>query len=193
MSRLCQGALAFLWNDIFISIYPQNEICTQRKNILLYKLKNNLSDPVIECAKNMSKFSKNNNILNNEIGILERKYEEQNILLRQKGKKILPSNNIMRNKLLLFVALELKKIKHDCSLGRVKKNFLKLKYDLICNQLQESKTFKSIHQHLMPKNRRNVNDECIRECLNIISNLSEGANKKEVKCTIFITQKIIHG
>lgn len=62
----------------------------------------------------------------------------------------------------------------------MKKELLKMKIEQIQEFLKDSKTMLNISSHLMPSNNKDVTLKELRECLDLMSNIRSGGNKKQV-------------
>jgi len=84
--RLSKGVLGLLWEEISNSAYPMFEARQIRKNILLYKLRHGLSDPTIARVKDLNQLRCKSNKIKDQISALEKEYDEQDYIVRQKSK-----------------------------------------------------------------------------------------------------------
>ncbi|XP_029167338.1 uncharacterized protein LOC114937840 [Nylanderia fulva] len=158
---LCKGVLKLLWEDISNSVFPMEEVCKIRKNILLYKLKHGLNDSTITSIKHLNQLRSKDNALKQQISTLEKEYEEQDYIVRQKMQ-------------------QMKDIKDKRSLIGIKKDFLKLKHDETSKQLKDCDDMRRVCQHLMPNTSKDIDQQKLRENLDTIIDLRSTANKKQV-------------
>jgi hypothetical protein len=77
--------LGLLWDDIPRIIRPFSEVSEIRKNILLYKLKNEPKDSLIQSVRDTVYLRKEREKLNIKIKSAEEKWNQQELLCRQKG------------------------------------------------------------------------------------------------------------
>ncbi|KYM81869.1 hypothetical protein ALC53_07661 [Atta colombica] len=157
---LCKGVLELLWEDISNSAFPIAEACKIRKNILLYKLKHGLTDSSISSARHLDQLKVKNNALKQQISILEEEYEEQDHTARQKMQ-------------------QLKDIKSKCSLISRRKDLLKLKHSETSKQVKDCDDMRRVCQHLMPSTSKDINQQRLRENLDIIVDLRRSATDKK--------------
>ncbi|XP_012060341.1 PREDICTED: uncharacterized protein LOC105623562 [Atta cephalotes] len=157
---LCKGVLELLWEDISNSAFPIAEACKIRKNILLYKLKHGLTDSSISSARHLDQLKVKNNALKQQISILEEEYEEQDHTTRQKMQ-------------------QLKDIKSKCSLISRRKDLLKLKHSETSKQVKDCDDMRRVCQHLMPSTSKDINQQRLRENLDIIVDLRRSATDKK--------------
>ncbi|XP_012532464.1 uncharacterized protein LOC105834486 isoform X1 [Monomorium pharaonis] len=159
---LCKGVLELLWEDISNSVFPTAEVCKIRKNILLHKLKHGLNDSAISSIRNFNQLKVKSNTVKQQISTLEKEYEEQDYNVRQKMQ-------------------QLKDIKSECLMTSTRKDFLKLKHSETSKQLQDCSDMRRVCQHLMPNTSRDINQQRLRENLDIVANLRRSAaDKKQV-------------
>ncbi|XP_066586458.1 uncharacterized protein [Prorops nasuta] len=159
--KLSKGLLDLLWEEMSCAIFPQQEISTVRKNILLHKLKNNCNEPLIVCTRSISDLNKEKDRLDSQIDISERELEDLNILLQQKEYK-------------------LKKAKTDYKDLQARLNLLTLKYHEYNMQVQDCSIMLQACKHLMPNNDDKYNEEKVKQSLEAVLTLFSGANKKDV-------------
>jgi len=79
-----------------------------------------------------------------------------------------------------FLVQRLKDIKNKCSMINTRKDFLKLKHNETSQQLKDCSDMRRICQHLMPNTSKDINQQILRENLNIVARLRSADNKKEV-------------
>lgn len=181
--RLCKGVLELLWEDISNSVFPVSEAFKIRKNILLYKLRHGLNDSTIASVRNLNQLRSKSNILKTQISSLEEEYEEQDYNVRQKSK-----NNywfqeyfgVILIRFVKFLVQRLKDIKNKCSMISTRKDFLKLKHSETSEQLKDCSDMRRICQHLMPNTSKDINQQKLRENLDIVAELRSAENKKQV-------------
>ncbi|XP_036147674.1 uncharacterized protein LOC105834486 isoform X2 [Monomorium pharaonis] len=76
---------------------------------------------------------------------------------------------------------QLKDIKSECLMTSTRKDFLKLKHSETSKQLQDCSDMRRVCQHLMPNTSRDINQQRLRENLDIVANLRRSAaDKKQV-------------
>ncbi|XP_011643249.1 uncharacterized protein LOC105431031 [Pogonomyrmex barbatus] len=159
---LCKGVLELLWEDISSSVFPMAEACNIRKNILLYKLKHGFKDTEILSVINLNKLRSTSNTLKQQISVLEEEYEEQDHAVRQKMQR-------------------LKDIKNKYSMTSIRKDFLKLKHSETSKQLKDCSDMRRVCQHLMPNTSKDIDQQRLKENLDIVANLRRSvADKKQV-------------
>ena len=83
--RLQKGVLGLIWEDLPRIIRPQSEVLEARKNILLYKLKNESKDSLIQSVRNTVHLREERKKLDTKIQIVEEKWKQQEFVCRQKG------------------------------------------------------------------------------------------------------------
>ncbi|XP_012220664.1 uncharacterized protein [Linepithema humile] len=159
---LCKGVLELLWEDISNSTFPMTEAFKIRKNILVYKLRHGLNDSTIASVRNLNQLRSKSNILKQQISLLEEEYEEQDYNVRQKMQR-------------------LKDIKNKYSMISTRKDFLKLKHNETSEQLKDCSDMRRICQHLMPNISKDINQQKLRENLDIVAGLRSAENKKQIK------------
>lgn len=77
----------------------------------------------------------------------------------------------------------LKDIKAKRSIINRRKDFLKLKYDETSKQLKDCSVMRQVCEHLMPNTSKDIDQQKLRENLDIIAGLRSTANKKQVSTT----------
>lgn len=75
-----------LWDDLSRVIHPAADVTEARKNILLYKLKNEPDDPMIQGMRKTAQLRAERQKFNARIQNMEEKWEAQEFTCRQKGK-----------------------------------------------------------------------------------------------------------
>lgn len=76
---------------------------------------------------------------------------------------------------------QLKDIKSKCSVSSTRKDFLKLKQDETSKQLKDCGDMRRVCQHLMPNTSVDVDQQRLRENLDIVADLRHSAmDKKQV-------------
>lgn len=80
-----------------------------------------------------------------------------------------------------FSVQQLKDIKTNRSIISTKKDFLKLKHSDTSKQLKDCYDMRRVCQHLMPNTCKEMDQERLRENLNIVADLRSTANRKEVR------------
>ncbi|XP_043463304.1 uncharacterized protein MCAP_0864-like [Leptopilina heterotoma] len=158
---LNKGIIGLLWDDASKLLHHPKDVMETRKNILLYKLKNNLQDPCIDYIKNGDQLKAERSNLKDRIKVAEEKNKEQ------ESKTIKKEN-------------ELRLLKCKKESPTMKKELLKMKVEQVQEILKDSSTMLNISKHLMPASNKDVSLKEIRECLNLISNIRSGVNKKEI-------------
>lgn len=83
--RLQKGVLGILWEDLPKVVRPYSEVIETRKNILLYKLKNEPKDPLIQSVRDTSYLADERKKLAAKIKTAEETWKQQEYLCRQKG------------------------------------------------------------------------------------------------------------
>ncbi|KYM93814.1 hypothetical protein ALC62_15515, partial [Cyphomyrmex costatus] len=157
---LCKGVLELLWEDISNSTFPIAEAHKIRKNILLCKLKHGLTDSAISSVRNFNQLKDKNNALKQQISTLEEEYEEQDHIVRQKVQ-------------------QLKDIKSKCSLIGKRKNLLKLKHSETSKQVKDCGDMRQVCLHLMPSTSKDIDQQRLRENLDIIADLRHTTTDKK--------------
>ncbi|XP_076754249.1 uncharacterized protein LOC143425391 [Xylocopa sonorina] len=166
MKVLCSGFVGLMWDDIADIIFSAEEAKTIRKNILLHHLKQGSSNKAIQCTKNISQLKLEQNDLKTQISKLEKEYEQQDFVVRQKAQK-------------------LREISSKRSEIRVRRDLLKMKYDQTSTQLNDCIQMKLICQHLMPATCRDLDDKVLKEITDVVTSLWTGADKRQV-CNIVL-------
>lgn len=157
---LCKGVLELLWEDISNCAFPTAEACKLRKNILLYKLKHGLNDSAISSVRDLNQLRPKSNALKQQISTLDEEYEEQDHAVRQKMQR-------------------LKDIKNRCSMVNIRKELLKLKHSETSKQLKDCGDMRRVCQHLMPNTCKDIDQQRLRENLNVIADLRRSATDKK--------------
>lgn len=85
--RLEKGVLGLLWEDLPRIVRPLKEVSEARKNILLYKIKNEPKDWLIQSVRNTVHIREERKKLDAKIKNAEEKWRQQEFLCRQKGNK----------------------------------------------------------------------------------------------------------
>ncbi|XP_026829108.1 uncharacterized protein LOC113562808 [Ooceraea biroi] len=158
---LCKGVLELLWEDISNCVYPTTEACKIKKNILLYKLRHGLKDSTIARIKDLDQSRCKNNKLKDQIAALEKEYDEQDHTVRRKMQ-------------------QLKDINSKYSMMRTRKDFLKLKHNETKKQLKDCTDMRRVCQHLMPNTFKEIDEQRLRESLDVVAGLRSG-NRKQVR------------
>ncbi|XP_031826333.2 uncharacterized protein LOC116424279 isoform X1 [Nomia melanderi] len=158
---LCAGMGAFLWEELGNVIFTADEVKTVRKNVLLYQLRTETPNKIVQCMQNMQQLKSARKDMKNRISKLEKDYEHVDFALRQKVQK-------------------LQDIKSMRSQMKVKKNLLNMKYDQTATQVQDCKKMRVICQRLMPGTSKELDTKLLIETSNTLINLRAGANKREV-------------
>ncbi|XP_046814767.1 uncharacterized protein LOC124422421 isoform X1 [Vespa crabro] len=162
---LCKGILELLWSEIGNATFTSKDVREIRKNILLYKLRHKKKDATIECIQDISYLKAERNRLKIVSSSLKEEYEQQDLLVRQRVK-------------------HLKNIKSKYSLAKIKKTLLKIKHSEVCTQLNDGKNMRLICQNLMPQTSEELDQNMLKESLDIVTTLCFGATKREVKSKI---------
>lgn len=178
-----------MWEDISNSAFPVTETCKIRKNILLYKLKHGLNDSAISSVRDLNQLRSKSNVLKQQISALEEEYEEQDHTVRQKSKmKSIDFVDVLMQFFISFMKLlvqRLKDIKSKYSMTSMRKDFLKLKHSETSKQLKDCGNMRQVCQHLMPNTSKNIDQQRLRENLDIVANLRRSAtDKKQVNFLI---------
>ncbi|XP_012285827.1 uncharacterized protein LOC105702677 [Orussus abietinus] len=163
--RLNKGILGLLWEDISGTLFPANEVLQARKNLLLYKLKNEPDDPLIQSVKKIVHLSTEREKLGKQIVTSENMCESHDYTLRRKEQ-------------------QLKKIKSTRHSTQVKKDLLKMKYNQMCEQVRDCEQMNLVCKHLMPPLGNSIEQTLFKNCLTLVSTLSSGGNRKHVWRTI---------
>lgn len=74
---------------------------------------------------------------------------------------------------------QLKNIKSKYSMISTRKDFLKLKYGETSKQLEDCGNMRRVCQHLMPNTSRDINQQRLRENLDIVVDLRRSATDKK--------------
>ncbi|XP_014489311.1 PREDICTED: uncharacterized protein LOC106752256 isoform X2 [Dinoponera quadriceps] len=159
--RLCKGVLELLWEDISPSILPMAEIQKIRKNILLYKLRHRLDDFTIATVKDLKRLRSNSDTLQNQIALIKENCEDLDYNIREK------------------IQL-LKNIRTKCSTISIRKNFIKLKHNETSQQLKDCGVMSRVCQCLILNTAKDIDENKLRENLNIIANLRSTADRKQI-------------
>ncbi|XP_047347128.1 uncharacterized protein LOC124948070 isoform X2 [Vespa velutina] len=159
---LCKGILELLWSEIGNATFTSKDVREIRKNILLYKLRHKKKDATIECIQDISYLKAERNRLKTVSSSLKEEYEQQDLLIRQRVK-------------------HLKNIKSKYSLAKMKKTLLKIKHNEVCTQLNDGNNMRLICQNLMPQTSEELDQNMLKESLDIVTTLCFGATKREVK------------
>jgi len=85
----------------------------------------------------------------------------------------------------------LKDIKSKCSMTSTRKDFLKLKHSETSKQLKDCSDMRRVCQHLMPNTFKDMDQQRLRENLDIIANLRSATDKKQVNFFYGMLYKII--
>ncbi|CAL7951486.1 unnamed protein product [Xylocopa violacea] len=163
---LCSGFVGLIWDDIADVIFNAEKAKTIRKNILLHHLKQGTSNKAIQCTKNISQLKLEQNDLRNQISKLEKEYEQQDFVVRQKAQK-------------------LREISSKRSEIRGRRDLLKMKHDQTSTQLNDCIQMKLICQHLMPATCTDLDDKVLKEMTDVVTSLWTGVNKRQV-CNIVL-------
>ncbi|CAK9816233.1 hypothetical protein ANTQUA_LOCUS8813 [Anthophora quadrimaculata] len=158
---LHSGLVGLLWDDLAENIFTAEEAKTIRKNILLHHLKQGTSNKVIKCMKNLLELKSNRNCLMNQISKLEKEYEQQDFVVRQKVQK-------------------LRDISSKRSNIKARRDLLKMKHDQTCTQLRDHNSMRLVCQHLMPSTCKDLDPKILVEMSGVVTSLWTGANKREV-------------
>ncbi|XP_015181095.1 PREDICTED: uncharacterized protein LOC107068826 [Polistes dominula] len=162
---LSKGILELLWSEIGNATFTTKDVNEVRKNILLYKLRHKKKDSTIECVKNIAYLKAERSRLKISSSSLKEQYEEQDFLVRQRVK-------------------HLEDIKSKYALAKIKKNLLKIKYNEIRSQLDDSNKMRLICQKLMPQTSEDLDQNILKQSLDTVTTLCFGATKREVKSEI---------
>nr|XP_050847551.1 uncharacterized protein LOC127062805 isoform X2 [Vespula vulgaris] len=162
---LCKGILELLWSEIGNATFTSKDVREVRKNILLYKLRHEKKDATIQCIQDISRLKAERNRLKIVSSSLKEEYEQQDFLVRQRVK-------------------HLKNIKSKYSLAKIKKALLKIKYNEVRTQLDDSNNMRLICQNLMPQTSEELNQNMLKQSLDTVTTLCFGASKREVKSKI---------
>lgn len=73
----------------------------------------------------------------------------------------------------------LKNIKSTCSVTSTRKDFLKLKYSETSKQLKDCGDMRQVCQHLMPNTSKDIDQQKLRENLDIVADLRRSATDKK--------------
>lgn len=84
MSRLSKGILGLLWDDIADKLHPTSEVFEVRKNVLLYKLRENCKDDEIETVRKTLKIRAEREDMKRRIIDAEERQKRQEFSLRKK-------------------------------------------------------------------------------------------------------------
>lgn len=160
------------------------EACRIRKNILLYKLKHGLNDSTISSVRDLNHLRSKSNVLKQQISALEEQYEEHDYVVRQKSKiKVgVDLKDVLIQILISSIKLlvqRLKDIKSKCSMTSTRKDFLKLKHSETSKQLKDCGDMRRVCKHLMPNTSTDLNQQRLRENLNIVTDLRRSATDKK--------------
>ncbi|KAL0121619.1 hypothetical protein PUN28_006853 [Cardiocondyla obscurior] len=159
---LCKGILELLWEDISNSTYSLTEACKIRKNILLHKLKHEINDPVISSVRHLHQLKFKSSALKQQASAMEEDYEEQDYIVRQKKQ-------------------QLKNIRSKCSIISTRKDFLKLKHIDTSKLQKDCDNMRQVCQHLMPNTSKDLDQQKLRENLNLVANLRHSsADRKQI-------------
>ncbi|KAL2716483.1 uncharacterized protein V1478_014159 [Vespula squamosa] len=162
---LCKGILELLWSEIGNATFASKDVREVRKNILLYKLRHRKKDTTIQCIQDISHLKSERNRLKTVSSSLKEEYEQQDLLVRQRVK-------------------HLKNIKSKYSLAKIKKTLLKIKYNEVRTQLDDSNNMRLICQNLMPQTSEELDQNMLKQSLDTVTTLCFGASKREVKSKI---------
>ncbi|XP_043665151.1 uncharacterized protein LOC122627760 isoform X3 [Vespula pensylvanica] len=162
---LCKGILELLWSEIGNATFTSKDVREVRKNILLYKLRHKKKDATIQCIQDISRLKAERNRLKTVSSSLKEEYEQQDFLVRQRVK-------------------HLKNIKSKYTLAKIKKALLKIKYNEVRTQLDDSNNMRLICQNLMPQTSEELNQNMLKQSLDTVTTLCFGASKREVKSKI---------
>lgn len=78
-----------------------------------------------------------------------------------------------------LLAQRLKDIKSKSSVTNTRKNFLKLKHGETSKQLKDCGDMRRVCQHLMPNTSVDINQQRLRENLDVVANLRRSAIEKK--------------
>ncbi|XP_043490843.1 uncharacterized protein LOC122516785 [Polistes fuscatus] len=162
---LSKGILELLWSEIGNATFTAKDVKEVRKNILLYKLRHKKKDSIVECVKNIAYLKAERSRLKISSSSLKEQYEQQDFLVRQRVK-------------------HLEDIKSKYSLAKIKKTLLKIKYNEIRSQLDDSNKMRLICQKLMPQTSENLDQNILKQSLDTVTTLCFGATKREVQSEI---------
>lgn len=73
-----------MWDQVADKLHPTYDVLEARKNILLYKLNENLEDKAIDVVKRISKIKLEREELQKRILVAEKQREKQEFSIRQK-------------------------------------------------------------------------------------------------------------
>ncbi|XP_011865607.1 PREDICTED: uncharacterized protein LOC105560797 [Vollenhovia emeryi] len=159
---LCKGVLELLWEVISNSAFPVAEACEIRKGLLLYKLKHVLKDAKISSVRNLNQLRLKSDALEQQISALEEEYEEQDYTVRQK-------------------VHHLKNVKSKRSTTGTRKDMLKLKCSETSKQMKDYNDMRRVYQHLMPNASKDVDQQRLRQALDVVTNLRRSAaDRKQI-------------
>ncbi|KAJ8688386.1 hypothetical protein QAD02_024181 [Eretmocerus hayati] len=161
VKTLHKGILGLLWEELPQVVRPFREVSEVKKNILLYKLKNETKDPLVQYIRKTCFLKDERKKLDAKIKSAEEQWAQQEMLCRKKAH-----------------SLEKKKIKTQAL--NVEKCILKTKCDQMLVQIKDCAKMKEICSHLMPPIEEEISQSTIIECLACIRNFSGGYDKKKV-------------
>ncbi|KAJ8684184.1 hypothetical protein QAD02_019976 [Eretmocerus hayati] len=158
---LHKGILGLLWEELPQLVRPSSEVSEVRKNIVLYKLKHEPKDHIIQNVKNARKLREERAVMEAKIKKAEEQLAQQELICRQKA-------NLMQKKKMNRQALE------------TKKNILETKTDQMLLQMRDCTKMREICGHLMPPSGEQISQSKITECLTCIKSYSRGLETKLV-------------
>ncbi|KAL7301042.1 hypothetical protein TKK_0006314 [Trichogramma kaykai] len=158
---LHKGVLGLIWDDLPQIIRPLSEVTEVRKNILLYKLKHEPKDPLIQCVRNTVNLKVERARFDAKIKNAEKRWHKQELICRQKA-------NLLEKK------------KAEKKSHQLKKNVIKIKNEQMLDQIQDCAKMQEICQNLMPPTVTEIPQQTIMDCLSLVSNYFGGPEKRKV-------------
>ncbi|OXU26602.1 hypothetical protein TSAR_006260 [Trichomalopsis sarcophagae] len=160
-----KGVLGLLWEDLPRIVRPLQEVSEARKNILLYKIKNEPKDWLIQSVKNTVHIKEERKKLDAKIRNAEERWRKQEYSCRQKAHLLEKKKEERRNL-------------------QLKKEILKIKLEQMQMQIENCSKMQEICNHLMPPTVDEIPQSTIINCLSLVSNYSGGPEKRKVWSTI---------
>ncbi|XP_023246793.1 uncharacterized protein LOC106637475 [Copidosoma floridanum] len=157
---LQKGVFGLIWEDTPKVIRAHSEVSDARKNILLYKLKHEPKDALIQSIKSTVKLKDEKKRLDAKIKDAEERWKRQEFSCRKKV-------NLLEKK------------KADKRTILLKKETLKIKHEQMQVQISNCAKMQEICNHLMPPSVEEISSATITDCLSLVSNYFSGPSKRQ--------------